>query len=46
MNQKKKMSKSDAPDMPMVITDAMRISSLENQVTYWQLKYELALKYK
>jgi len=45
MNEQKKMSKSDAPNMPMVITDGMRISSLESQVKYWELRYELTLKY-
>lgn len=41
-----KISKKDANDNdPIVITDAIKISALQNQVKYWKTRYDLLMKY-
>lgn len=42
----KKMSKKDATDNdPIVITDNIKISALQSEVSYLKTRYELLLKY-
>jgi hypothetical protein len=41
----KKVSKSDMPHMDITLTDEIKMNALKSEVAYWQLRYELALKY-